>query len=157
MQGETQSIDVSEFDGFPNWSFVKRNIVRGFKFTVAGGAGFFIAEALLFIGLFLVGETYLLEINIFAAILSIAGGFFINEFWTSKNEGNHGGNITGLLFRLLKFEMVYGVGNIISIAVQLFLFYHFAVYPLLGNIAGAVVALPVNYFVSMVVVWRIKL
>ena len=67
------------------------------------------------------------------------------------------GNIPCFHVRLLKFDVVYGVCNIISIAVHLFLFYHFAVYPLIGNIAGAAVALPFNYFVSMVVVWRIKL
>lgn len=157
MQGEIHSVDAEDYGSLPGWEFVKRNLMRGIKFTIAGGTGFFIAEALIFIGLVLVGSTFLLEINILAAIVSIAGGFLINEFWTARNEGNHGGNISGLLFRLLKFELVYGLGNAISIAVQLFLFYDFGIYPLLGNIAGAVAALPVNYFVSMVVVWRIKL
>lgn len=157
MQGETHSAEGEKPSGYLNWDFIKRNLVRGLKFTIAGGTGFFIAEALIFIGLVAVGTAYLVEINVFAAILSIAGGFFINEYWTSRNEGNHEGNILGLLFRLFKFELVYGMGNVISIAVQLFLFYDFGVYPLIGNIAGAIAALPVNYFVSMVVVWRIKL
>ena len=81
MQGEIHSIDASDYNGSLNWDFVKRNIVRGFKFTVAGGTGFFIAEAILFLGIALVGESYLLEINSIAAILRIAGGFFINELW----------------------------------------------------------------------------
>ncbi len=138
-------------------SFIKRNIVRGLKFTIAGGAGFFIAEGLIGLGILAVGLQYLVEINIVAAILSIAGGFFINEYWTSRNEGDHSGSILGLVARLLKFELVYGVGNAISISVQLFLYSSFGIYPLLGNIAGAVAALPVNYLISMMVVWRIRL
>lgn len=137
--------------------FAKRNIIRGVKFTVAGGAGFFIAEGLIATGILIAGLPYILEINIVAAVLSIAGGFFINEYWTSKNEGDHSGNILGIFARLFKFELVYALGNAISIAVQLYLFHTFNIYPLIGNIAGAAVALPVNYFVSMLVVWRIKL
>lgn len=148
--------DGNVHEGF-TWSFVKRNIIRGLKFVVAGGTGFFIAELLIFLGLVLLGDPFLLGINIFAAIVSVAGGFIINEYWTSRNEGDHEGHFRGLFFRLIKFELVYALGNVISISVQLFLFYRFAVYPLLGNIAGAVVALPVNYFISMIVVWKIKL
>lgn len=157
MQSDQPIVESGDFLDQLSWGFVRRNIVRGFKFAVAGGTGFLIAEGLIFMGLVLVGDNYLLQINAVAAILSIAGGFFINEHWTSRNEGDHGGSVGGMLFRLFKFELVYGLGNIISIAVQLFLFYYFSVYPLIGNIAGAVAALPANYFVSMVVVWRIKL
>lgn len=157
MQSETPQYDGVKYGEKSNWQFIKRNIVRGIKFVIAGGTGFFIAEGLILAGLLLVGEGYLLEINVFAAILSVAGGFLINEYWTSRNEGDHGGNFKGLVFRLFKFELVYALGNAISISVQLLLFYHFGIYPLLGNIAGAVVALPVNYLVSMVVVWRIRL
>lgn len=157
MQTNNQIVDSGDFLDRLNREFIKRNVVRGFKFALAGGTGFFIAESLIFLGLVLVGDTYLIEINVVAAILSVAGGFFINEYWTSRNEGEHGGRMSGLVFRLFKFELVYALGNAISIAVQLFLFYEFSIYPLIGNIAGALVALPVNYFVSMVVVWRIRL
>lgn len=146
--------DNSDARGLP---FVRRNIIRGLKFTIAGGTGFFIAEALIALGILIAGLPYLVEINIIAAVLSIAGGFFINEYWTSRNEGDHTGNIGGLLFRLLKFEMVYALGNALSIEVQLFLYHTFNIYPLLGNIAGAAAALPVNYVISMLAVWRIKL
>lgn len=157
MQNESTGFENENNREGLTWSFVKRNLIRGLKFVVAGGTGFFIAEILIFLGLVLLGKQYLLGINIFAAIVSVAGGFLINEYWTSRNEGDHNGNFMGLFIRLMKFEMVYALGNAISISVQLFLFYRFGIYPVIGNIAGAIVALPVNYFVSMVVVWKIKL
>lgn len=157
MQTDSAARREQDPSGESVLEFAKRNIVRGFKFTVAGGTGFFIAEGLIAAGILVAGLPYLLEINIVAAVLSIAGGFFINEYWTSRNEGDHSGNIMGVLVRLFKFEIVYAMGNALSIAVQLYLFHNFNIYPLIGNIAGAVVALPVNYFVSMLVVWRIKL
>lgn len=138
-------------------SFIVRNLIRGFKFVVAGGSGFLAAELILFLGLRLAGISYLIEINIIAAILSVTLGFFINEYWTSRNEGNHDGGNMGLAVRLVKFQMTYALGNVVSILTQLFLFYVFQVSPLIGNIFGAAAALPVNYVISMVLVWRIKL
>lgn len=157
MQTEDDSHEQTSLSGILNWQFIKRNIVRGFKFTVAGGTGFLIAELILFIGLVTAGAAFLVEIDIVAFVTSVAAGFFINEYWTSRNEGYHGGKITGLAVRLLKFELVYALGNAVSIAVQLLLYYDLSINPLLGNIAGAIAALPVNYIVSMVVVWRISL
>lgn len=136
---------------------LSRNAKRGFKFVVAGGSGFLSAEAILFIGLYIATIKYLIEINIVAAILSVSLGFVINEYWTSRNEGEHGGGFQGLTIRWIKFEFVYAFGNVVSILTQLFFVYTFGMSPLVGNIFGAIAALPVNYVISMILVWRIKL
>ena len=138
-------------------SFIARNLKRGSKFVIAGGSGFLTAELILFIGLRLAGIAYLVEINIVAAILSVTLGFFINEYWTSRNEGNHEGGYLGLSTRLVKFQLIYALGNVVSILTQLFLVYTFGISPLIGNVFGAIAALPVNYAISMILVWRIKL
>lgn len=140
-----------------NAGFIARNVKRGSKFLIAGGSGFLTAEFILFLGLRLVGVSYLVEINIVAAILSVTLGFFINEYWTSRNEGNHDGGYFGLSIRLVKFQLIYALGNVVSILTQLFFYYILHVTPLIGNIFGAIAALPVNYVISMILVWRIKL
>lgn len=157
MQVEQENTDSGNSRGWLSWSFIRRNIIRGFKFALAGGAGFIVAEFILFLGLVIVGVSYIVAIDVFAGVLSVAFGFVINEYWTSRNEGDHSGKKKGFAFRLVKFELVYGLGNIISFGVQILLLQKFGLDPLIGNIAGAIAALPVNYFISMLAVWRIRL
>jgi len=73
-----------------------------------------------------------------------------------KGVGVHGGGLKGLGIRLAKYQLVYLLGNAISITTQLALLYTLGITPAIGNILGSAVALPVNYTVSSILVWRAK-
>jgi putative flippase GtrA len=134
----------------------KRSIRRAFFFSVTGGLGFLAAEAIIYIGVRLAGLSFIVPINLAAAITSVSIGFFLNEHLTVRSEGDHAGGTKGVLYRLLKFQLIFALGNAISISVQLWLLHWFGIIPVVGNIVGAVAAFPVNYSVSMLYVWKIK-
>ena len=144
--------------------------LKPIRFALAGGASFCVAEIILTAGVFLMtngslqvksGEyssPALIGLNIIVAILSVATGFFINERITVHNQGEQKKRkAINIGTRLFKFELVYALGNAISILVQLLLLHYFSISPILGNIGGAAAAYPVNYMVSMIFVWKIKL
>lgn len=133
------------------------NAIRGSKFSIVSLFSFGIEEAVLATGLFFLGTVLIIPINVLAVFTSVAIGFYFNEYWTVRNEGYHGGYYTGLLIRLLKFEVVYAAGSALGIVVQLLIFHQFGLHPVLSNIVGALAAYPLNYFTSMLLVWRIKI
>jgi putative flippase GtrA len=135
---------------------VKRSIRRALFFSVIGGLGFLAAEAIIYFGVRLTGLDYIVPINVVAALTSVSIGFFLNEHLTVRGEGDHTGGPKGVLYRLLKFQLIFALGNAISISVQLLLLNWFGVIPVIGNIVGAIVAFPVNYSVSMLYVWKIR-
>jgi putative flippase GtrA len=143
---------------------------RPLRFALVGGISFVVAEIILGIGLlFLTGgtmriqseqylSTSLIVLNSTAAVLSVATGFFVNERVTVRDQGEQSKrNVRDVAFRLLKFEMVYGLGNVVSILTQLLLLRSFSISPLLGNIAGVALAYPVNYSISMTYVWKVRI
>lgn len=132
------------------------NAIRGSKFSLVSIFSFGIEEGVLASGIFLFGTLYLILVNVVAVFTSVAVGFIFNEYWTVRNEGYHGGLITGLVWRLLKFEVVYAAGSALGIVVQLLIFHNFGLHPVLSNIIGALAAYPLNYFTSMLYVWKIK-
>jgi putative flippase GtrA len=141
-----------------------RGIFKFVKFVFANTIGGIISEIVLLIGLLLIyrnliipSNTYssltLLELNILAQGIGIAVAFVINEHITvhvdQKNKGKE-----QLIIRLLKFEGLNGIGSSMGVLVQLLLLGTLSLSPALGNIAGGVVAYPIQYFVSMRFVWR---
>lgn len=132
------------------------NVIRGSKFSLVSLFSFGIEEAVLAGGLLALGNGYLIPINVAAVFTSVAIGFLFNEYWTVRREGYHGGYARGLVLRLLKFELVYAAGSALGIVVQLLIFHTFGLHPVLSNIVGALAAYPLNYFTSMLYVWRIK-
>ena len=62
-----------------------------------------------------------------------------------------------LLFRLLKFETMNIVGTSLAVTIQFTLFKLFALNPLIGNVIGSAFAFPINYYIQMRVVWKIRI
>jgi putative flippase GtrA len=146
----------------------KYGLFRAAKFGVAGAVGFLVAEAIIIAGLYSIygrenvsseiyTSTTLLGLNIFAFVVGVTVGFFINERITVRNQGAQKlGGATQVGIRLLKYQGVYALGNGITIGVQLALLGFFSLAPAIGNIIGAIIAFPVSYVISMRVVWRIN-
>ena len=98
----------------------------------------------------------MIEIDFFSAVLSIALGFYLNDKWTTRSHGFHpkGARITAI--RLLGYEAIYSLGNLIAYTIQLILYYSVGINPLIGNFAGAVAALPFNYLEKSSKSWNSK-
>lgn len=132
------------------------NLIRVSKFSAVSIGSFGLEEAILAGGIYGFGFSYIIPVNIAAVFFSVAAGFLANEWWTVRHEGDHTGARRGLLIRLAKFEIVYAAGSAVGIIVQLLIYYRFGINPVIANIAGALVAYPVNYVISLLYVWRIK-
>lgn len=138
-------------------NFISRNMQRFLKFLVVGGGSFLFSELILFMGqrLFRAPNYYALEIT--AMLFSVGLGYFLNDAWTSRGKGWHGSGFTNVMKRLFSYELIYALGNAISISVQLYLYYYEGINVLIGNIVGAILATPVNYVLTMQIVWRIRI
>lgn len=143
----------------------KYHFFRLAQFGIAGIIGFLVLEAILVAGLYfmygdadipsnLASSPGLLSLDIFASVIGVVVGFFVNEKTTVKGLGRRGNGRKGTLVRLGKFEGVYAFGSAITIAVQLALLAWISLSPALGNIIGAIAAYPVSYFISMRFVWK---
>jgi len=140
-------------------------IFRLAQFGIAGIVGFLALEAILVAGLYALygnatipsnfaSSPELLSLDIFASVVGVVVGFFVNERTTVRGMERRGKRWKDTLARLAKFEGVYAVGSAITIAVQLALLAWLSLSPAIGNIVGAIVAYPVSYFISMRVVWK---
>ena len=142
----------------------KYHFYRLAKFGIAGIVGFLVLEAVLVVGLYAVygspdlpsdfaSSPGLLALDVFASVVGVVVGFFVNERTTvSDVERRKGWRDT--LVRLGKFEGVYALGSAITIAVQLALLAWLALSPAVGNVVGAIAAYPVSYAISMRFVWK---
>lgn len=137
--------------------FVENNFTRFLKFLTVGGTSFLFSEFILFMGRVAFYVPNLLAVEITAMVLSVSLGYFLNEIWTSRGKGWHGKGAFGFLMRLLVYQCIYAAGNALSISIQLYLFYYHGLSILIGNILGAVVATPVNYLLTLTLVWRINI
>ena len=142
----------------------KYRVFRLAQFGIAGIVGFLVLEAILVVGLYAMygspslpsgfaSSAGLLALDVFASVIGVVVGFFVNERTTVKSVDRAKG-WKETLVRLGKFEGVYAVGSAITIAVQLALLAWVALSPAVGNIVGAIVAYPASYAISMRFVWR---
>ena len=142
----------------------KYRVFRFAQFGLAGIIGFLVLEAILVVGLYAMygnpnlpsgfaSSAGLLALDVFASVVGVVVGFFVNERTTVKSVGRRKGWRYTLL-RLGKFEGVYALGSAITIAVQLALLALLALSPAVGSIVGAILAYPVSYAISMRFVWR---
>ncbi len=138
-------------------ALVRRNWLRFTKFLSTGFVAFLFSELVVYSGMFIFGLGRLIYIDVAAGIGSIALGYWLNNIWTTRNSGHHSSTKKGFLAGLAAYEALYAAGNVVAYAIQLFLFYRFSLNPLIGNIAGAVVATPINYVLTMSLIWRIKI
>lgn len=144
----------------------KYGIFRAAEFGIAGAVGFLVAELLIISGLYafygtanvsssLSSSLTLIYLNIFAFVIGVSVGFFVNEKTTVRSIARQEKKgIKNTMIRLGKFQGVYALGNAITIGVQLALLAILALSPAIGNIIGAIVAFPVSYFISMRIVWK---
>lgn len=132
------------------------NLIRGSKYSLVSILSFGVEEGVLAGIIYSLGFSYIIIANIVAVFTSVAFGFFLNEHWTVRNEGEHGGGYRGLIIRMLIFQVIYALGSAVGILVQLFFYYTFGINPVIANIAGAIAAYPMNYVISLLYVWRIK-
>ncbi|MCL5794685.1 MAG: GtrA family protein [Candidatus Thermoplasmatota archaeon] len=135
--------------------FYRLNRNRAIKFVVTGGGGFLVSEAIITFGLILLGIGFFLAIEITANFLSVTFGFFVNDRWSTRNQGMHASKPLSVLINLMKFQLVYILGAAVSISVQYVLLHFDGISPILGNFAGSAIALVPNYFISMKLVWKI--
>lgn len=138
-------------------NFLKNNTQRFMKFLVVGGGSFLFSEFILFVTRNVFFVPNLLFVEALAMVLSVSLGYFLNEIWTSRGKGWHGKGIYGILVRLMIYQVIYLAGNAVSISIQLYLYYYHGISVLLGNILGAAVATPLNYLMTMTLVWRIRI
>lgn len=124
-------------------------------FASFGVAAFLVSEAIVTVGYDLFGKHLIVLVEALAAFLSVTFGFVLNEKVTMRNVGKHGGGAVGFLVRLAKYQLVYLLGNAISVGLQLALLYWLGISPSFGNILGSAAALPANYLVSSRVVWGV--
>ena len=144
----------------------KYHFLRLAQFGIAGIVGFLVLEAILVAGLYAIygnanipsnfaSSPELLSLDIFASVVGVVVGFFMNERTTVKTVGRRQKGSKDTLVRLGKFEGVYALGSAITIAVQLGLLAWMSLSPAVGNIVGAIAAYPVSYLISMRFVWRV--
>jgi putative flippase GtrA len=139
-------------------------VLRLAQFGMAGIVGFLVLEAILVTGLYvlygspdlpsdLASSPGLVALDVFASVVGVVVGFFVNELTTVRSVARRKG-WKDTLVRLGKFEGVYAIGSAITIGVQLALLAWLALSPAVGNIVGAILAYPVSYAISMRFVWR---
>lgn len=139
----------------------KRGVLRAAQFGIAGIVGFAVAEAVIVTGLFLIygnvevpsgssSSPALLAVDVIAFLTGVTVGFFVNEQTTVRDMRGSGSP----LFRLVKYQGIYVLGNAITIGTQLALLAALSLSPAVGVLVGAVVAYPVSYAVSMKFVWK---
>ncbi len=136
---------------------IRKNLFRSIKYSLSGYLGFFVLEAVTFLGLRLLGYSRIVEIDALAFFTGVSLEFIVNEYWTTRHEGMHQGYALGIILRLGKFQVLNLLGNVIAISIQLALLHYLGVNPLIGNILGSAIAFPFNYVIQMRTVWGIEI
>ncbi len=136
-------------------NFYRLNRNRAIKFVITGGGGFLVSEFIIAAGLIGLGISYFLPVEIIANFLSVCFGFFVNDIWSTRNQGRHPRDPLGIFINLMKFQFVYIIGAAVSISIQYLLLHFYSLTPILGNFIGSAAALVPNYFISMKLVWNI--
>jgi putative flippase GtrA len=144
----------------------KYHIFKLAKFGIASVTGFLVAELLLTLGVQLLfgklsppSDAYssppFLALDVGVLAFGVFVAFLINERFTVKaRPGGHNGVSSSRAARLLKFEGVNAMGNATVLGVQFALFAALSVAPVVGSVAGSIVAYPITYLISMRVVWK---
>ena len=135
---------------------MEKNLKRSIKFSISGWVGFGFVELFTYFFFHVIKLGNLLSVSS-SFVIGVAIEYLINEFWTTREAGIHGGNISGILKRMVKFEIINLGGTSISICIQYLLFLLFNLEPLFGNLIGSALAFPLNYYLQMRKTWGIEL
>ena len=128
---------------------------RAAKLAAGSGVGFFDTEVTLIVGSFLLygkpdapsNPSYspiFLILNIIAFLVGVSVAFFVSDSLI-LGENREEINLRRSLARLGKFQLIFLVGNLAMVAVELLLLR--ALFPpVLGTIVGAIASFPLSYF-----------
>lgn len=145
----------SEFSTFVK-AMVAKNFHRSIKFSISGWIGFGFVELLTYLLFHILKLSNLISVSA-SFLTGVAIEYLINEFWTTKEAGIHKGSYSGILRRMVKFEFINLGGTTLSISIQYALFIIFNLEPLIGNLIGSAVSLPINYYFQMKMTWGIDI
>ncbi len=140
-------------------------IVKTLRFAIAGMLGFVVTEVMMTIGLLVFfgklsiphasfASPALLGLDVVSLLIGVTASFFVNERITIHVPKGEKGGEASRFRRLVKFQVVSGIGNTGIVVVQLFLLATLEVSPLLGSIVGAIVTYPLVYYISIRYVWH---
>lgn len=145
----------------------RRPVFRVAGFAIASGVGFLVFEAIVTLGVAVLYHSTQVP-NLLSASLTVLGldvlglvagntvAFLINERVTVRGLGHRlGGGVVERAVRWGKYQLTSLLGSTVIVVVQLALLAAVSLSPILGSIAGAIVAFPVAYVASMHVVWGI--
>lgn len=128
------------------WESIVRHAPHLWRFSVVGLSGVAVNHAvfsiLLTFGLSPAASSAA------AVELSVLNNFFLNDVWTFRGAGRG-----GLLYRLGMFHLSRALGaaaNILTVVAMTAL----GANPIISNLAGIALAVALNYFTSVGVVWR---
>jgi len=144
------------------------SVYRIAEFALASGAGFLIAEGILFLGVFLFYNSTavpsvaftspsLLGLDALAFGVGGTAAFVINERVTVKGQGEQTRREKGAwALRWCRYQLSSLLGNVLIVLVQLALLATIALSPVFGSVIGAIVTYPLTYAVSMRFVWKVN-
>ena len=147
-------VESSSFGDFIR-RIMEKNFKRSIKFSISGWIGFGFVELFTFIFFHLIGLGNLLSVSS-SFLIGVGIEYVINEFWTTREAGIHGGSLIGILKRLLKFEIINLGGTALAIGVQYVLFAFLGLEPLIGNLIGSGISFPFNYYLQMKITWGLE-
>ena len=136
-------------------ALLRRNWSRGYRYFISGFAGFLFFEAVLFTGLRLLTTGSILFIDVGAAVSGTLVAFLLNEYWTFGKRVSEKAAGKSLVKRIVAFQGVNAAGNAIIIGIQILLLAYLALEPIIGTLVASVVATPVDYYLSSVIVWKV--
>ena len=133
-----------------------KNFHRSIKFSISGWIGFGFVELLTYLLFHILKLSNLFSVSA-SFLTGVAIEYLINEFWTTREAGIHEGNYSGILKRMVKFEIINLGGTTLSISIQYALFIIFNLEPLIGNLIGSAASFPLNYYLQMKKTWGIDI
>ncbi len=138
---------------------------RAAKLAAGSGVGFLDTEVTLIVGSFLLygkpnapsNASYspiFLLLNIIAFLVGVSVAFFVSDSLILGENRERNYDLRRTLARLGKFQLIFLVGNLAMVAVELLLLKELFFPPVLGIIVGAIASFPLSYFFSMSFVWQ---
>ncbi|MEM0384652.1 MAG: GtrA family protein [Candidatus Caldarchaeum sp.] len=129
------------------WESVARHIPYLWRFSVVGLSGAAVNHAVFTL---LLSQGFSPVVSSAAAVeLSVLNNFVLNDVWTFRGAGRR-----GLAYRLGMFHVSRALGaaaNVLTVAAMTGLL---GANPNISNLVGIALAMLLNYFTSVGVVWR---
>ena len=138
---------------------------RAAKLAAGSGLGFLDTVVTLIVGSFLLygkpnappNASYspiFLLLNIIAFVVGVSVAFFVSDSLILGENHERNDDLRPTLARLGKFQLIFLVGNLVMVAVELLLLKELFFPTVLGVIVGAIISFPLSYFFSMHFVWQ---